>query len=515
MSSFLIGLGGTGAKCVESFINLCAAGLAPPEVHLTLVDQDQSNGNLTRTKTLIGLYSVLQTQLRGAGNNLAPETGLLRTRLTHSQAGLVWYPAQSSGDNTLGDIYNYRVLKPELRDLMDVLYTSAEERDQQLHNGFLGRPKIGAAIFMAADASQALNHLVDDISHALGGNADSANIFLIGSIFGGTGAAGLPTLARKIDQLLQEVGLRDRVNIGGALMLPYFTYQLDLRKGDGVRPSGDQFIDQSISALHYYARLFKTRSPFDHLYVLGWNPLIQVRDLGAGSIEQKNPPLLPELYAALAACRFLTATTHPPGKVFMIGRNDQLELRWDDLPKVVINDGSGHDVKHKLGQLLRFAVAFHYIYAKFLVRNSSNQHPWLFCESEAWFRHLLEKPGVNLGNDTYQTPMENLHEFSKKYLVWIATMIHTCKDVNLEPRLFAPEIYAEPTDGEDSVLHPELSYENRKNFNRLVYDAPGRNLQQLFWELTYAKPHRDHHKLGVFVGSLYDLCAPSTVAIRN
>jgi hypothetical protein len=29
MSYYVIGIGGTGAKCVEAFIHLCAAGLMP------------------------------------------------------------------------------------------------------------------------------------------------------------------------------------------------------------------------------------------------------------------------------------------------------------------------------------------------------------------------------------------------------------------------------------------------------------------------------------------------------
>ena len=42
---FFIGIGGTGAKCAEALIHLCAAGLGPDRCSIMLVDQDEPNGN--------------------------------------------------------------------------------------------------------------------------------------------------------------------------------------------------------------------------------------------------------------------------------------------------------------------------------------------------------------------------------------------------------------------------------------------------------------------------------------
>lgn len=51
MSYYLIGIGGTGARCMESFIHLNGAGLLKDNqaVNLLYVDADVSCGNLTRT----------------------------------------------------------------------------------------------------------------------------------------------------------------------------------------------------------------------------------------------------------------------------------------------------------------------------------------------------------------------------------------------------------------------------------------------------------------------------------
>ena len=56
---YLIGIGGTGARVVEAVLHCCAAGFAPEgltDLTVFLVDPDEGNGNLSRTKTLVAQY---------------------------------------------------------------------------------------------------------------------------------------------------------------------------------------------------------------------------------------------------------------------------------------------------------------------------------------------------------------------------------------------------------------------------------------------------------------------------
>ena len=50
MGYYAIGVGGTGAKCLESLIHLSAAGMMPKsdELHVLFVDPDTSNGSRAR-----------------------------------------------------------------------------------------------------------------------------------------------------------------------------------------------------------------------------------------------------------------------------------------------------------------------------------------------------------------------------------------------------------------------------------------------------------------------------------
>ena len=57
---FLISGGGTGAKVVEAFTHLCAAGIGPKRAHVLLIDADTANGNLNRATATINAYKRLQ-----------------------------------------------------------------------------------------------------------------------------------------------------------------------------------------------------------------------------------------------------------------------------------------------------------------------------------------------------------------------------------------------------------------------------------------------------------------------
>ena len=56
MKNFIIGIGGTGAKCLEHLLYCCSSGLGPEQLWAGMVDQDEANGNISRTKILLSKY---------------------------------------------------------------------------------------------------------------------------------------------------------------------------------------------------------------------------------------------------------------------------------------------------------------------------------------------------------------------------------------------------------------------------------------------------------------------------
>ena len=57
MKNFIIGIGGTGAKGLEHLIHACSAGLGPSNLWAGMVDQDEANGNVSRTKILLNKFT--------------------------------------------------------------------------------------------------------------------------------------------------------------------------------------------------------------------------------------------------------------------------------------------------------------------------------------------------------------------------------------------------------------------------------------------------------------------------
>lgn len=54
---YVIGIGGTGMRCIESFIHLCAIGMFDDtNVNLLALDTDKLNGNFKRLQTLAEQY---------------------------------------------------------------------------------------------------------------------------------------------------------------------------------------------------------------------------------------------------------------------------------------------------------------------------------------------------------------------------------------------------------------------------------------------------------------------------
>ena len=54
---FVLGIGGTGMRCIESLIHICAMGMFDnTEIHLLALDTDKNNGNFARLKEVKEAY---------------------------------------------------------------------------------------------------------------------------------------------------------------------------------------------------------------------------------------------------------------------------------------------------------------------------------------------------------------------------------------------------------------------------------------------------------------------------
>ncbi|HYJ31509.1 MAG TPA: hypothetical protein VEW25_14355 [Allosphingosinicella sp.] len=421
MTNILIGIGGTGAKVVEAALGLFTAGLGPQTVHVGVIDQDRANGNVNRTLARLKSLRRFQRVWGGrssssidwSGDRSAPNRVGLGSVTVEELFGdrALWCP--EGDDLSLTNIIG-QDLSPQQRDLFDLLFMPGEqEQDLQLGEGFRGRAHVGAAALIAAmleDENELVDRLRDLMQTA---DRTPVRIFLVGSAFGGTGAAGFPTLARELHRIRTDPEFTNKgmVSIGGALMLPYFGFARPDKDGEPVVTT-DELLPKAQLALEYYGRLFETERTFDKFYVMGWDPFFNLGYHQPGNFEQRNPPLLPELFAATAAVEFLSQDFDQQDRqdvpVMLSARTDS-GVRWSDFPLAGIAD--------KLGQLIRFSAYWLYFAEQLLNKTS------LFGGGN-WTQPLRGK----MKPVDHQEELESLRAVAYEVLSWAAATQATTKE---------------------------------------------------------------------------------------
>jgi len=280
-----------------------------------MVDADKSNGNVTQTKIIAESYRNLRAALSTRATSsawLEQNCPILRTDLELMEPA-PWNPLKvREGEREIDckQLQEFLQLSPEenatpAEKLLRILYTPSQ-LDANLEEGFLGRPSIGAAVFALTLERKGLGPWEEVFRKA----ADQADdrFFLFGSVFGGTGAAGMPTLPKLLRDFLNEENRgKQQSYFGGALLLPYFEFE-DRKSGNrDLYAHPGEFLANTRAALIHYAENF--RKYYDRLYILGEKPGRMLKGYQPGGSEQKNLPHYVELLAASAALQFLC----PPG----------------------------------------------------------------------------------------------------------------------------------------------------------------------------------------------------------
>ena len=440
MSLYVIGIGGTGAKCLEAITQVAAVGLfGEKAIKLLFVDADESNGNLERAKSSLQKYQKCYRLMSGDKQ----QYNWLKTPI--ESYGL-WSPfGNTSSNKNLASFFNYNTLKqnnPTVGDLFDVLYTK-EEREANLDVGFRGRPAIGSAVMSQVDLDdldeEPWNQLIGQIQADVGSsNSESTKVLLCGSIFGGTGASGLPTIGRLIANKLNKENIRTRVKISCLFVLPYFGFT---RSGsERVYARSEQFLLNTEAALRYYVEQAKL---FDTVYLLGNQNFSQYKfSIGKGT--QRNETHFIELYAALAARHCLRNSSNNQTEVVLISREHKGKLVWKDLP-------DSNQVKNELVNATRFA----YVWLSNIVPEldfAKTQGIKKAPKNIPWFTKFYQSGDLPDFNDSeQQQAIEIISEWCKDFLRWVCD-IHNCDGDNIElfnHKLLAPDNFSYSQRGEE------------------------------------------------------------------
>lgn len=291
---YIFGIGGTGARVLKSLTMLLASGVecGVDTIVPIIIDRDLSNRDLTRTKLLIEDYITVNKIAETNGENRFFRT---KIELLNNELCLQLKDNAQKFDEFIGK----STMSKENQALVEMLF-SDEALAMDMTAGFQGNPNIGSVVLNQFDDSDVFKAFASDFK-------DDRKIFIISSIFGGTGASGFPLL-RKVLQttnvkdangnVLDNWGQVNKAQIGAISVLPY--YQVKAATDDSLVDS-NTFIDKSKAALSYYKTEDKK---IDTLYYIA-DKRTSTYEHHKGGDEQKNNAHFVELAAALSILDFI------------------------------------------------------------------------------------------------------------------------------------------------------------------------------------------------------------------
>src|SRR5574344_349920 len=261
---YIFGIGGTGSRVLRSLAMLLASGVEidTNEIVPIIIDPDSANADLTRTVMLLNDYNSTRDRL----NFTDKKNKFFHAKITREMS------------NYTLPIYN---------------------TNNQKFRSFIGlaemsRENIGSVV---------LNQIVQSRSFTDFANSfqQGDKIFIISSIFGGTGASGFPLLIKTLrtDQTIPNHAIINKAEIGAITLLPYFK----LKQDEESEIDSSTFISKAKSALAYYERNVAVKGQVNALYFLGDNNMGTYDNHEGGANQQNNAHLM-EFLSAVAVIDF-------------------------------------------------------------------------------------------------------------------------------------------------------------------------------------------------------------------
>ena len=207
MAKYIIAIGGTGMRCLESFIHLCAVGMMDKETfHVLLLDTDYNNGNKARTRDLVQTY----IGIRNSSENKLTCGNPLSDSFFSARLIMYEFSPHYEGDRSSFNKIRERStnipteIRNQNQDLADLLFDK-ETQYFDLEHGYRAQTHIGSYLMY--------HEIVDKIRRVQSGEEEreeeglydfieeltedpEARVFIMGSVFGGTGASSIPIIPR-------------------------------------------------------------------------------------------------------------------------------------------------------------------------------------------------------------------------------------------------------------------------------------------------------------------------------
>jgi hypothetical protein len=313
--NYIVCIGGTGTRCFEAANYLAAANLLNSDSYKVItIDKDNENGGTAKAKTSVDGYIRMRNEFANSSMNFEQQfcKPIIERETWDFDAVLNEIKDISSKDRTLAKTLMSNNANDKV--LLNLIF-SEEEQNLELDKGFCGHPSIGAMLFKYVTQDCFINNpkneVLKRIENVFTAGHEKINVFIIGSIFGGTGAAIFPNIAKYFRDKAAASKTPSNIRIGGVLMLPYFSVPNTEEQSETAKITNiktNEFIMKSKIALEQYHEwkvIGDDNSIFDSLYLLGHRPYYCTAESNEnGGSNQKNHFHLVDYYAGDALCHF-------------------------------------------------------------------------------------------------------------------------------------------------------------------------------------------------------------------
>lgn len=287
---FIIGIGGTGMRCLETFTHMCAMGLYDGmEFNVLTLDTDFTNGNKNRTENLIKDYNNIKKTSDSANGSINNNS------FFSAKINLFEFVTDynSNGRKRLTELTNLKSENDEFSDskMLAELFLSEEVQNFDLSHGYRAQTHLGSYLMYHAitDVAKKLKSGIDikdsekqfeQFLNLLFNAKDDARVFVFGSIFGGTGASSIPVIPKALNDALDIYGdgkmsIDKSAKFGATLLTEYFKFKKPSdsqksNKDNAIIADSSFFTLNSQAALQFYQSDPTVKKTYQKMYHVGW-----------------------------------------------------------------------------------------------------------------------------------------------------------------------------------------------------------------------------------------------------
>ncbi len=435
---YLFGIGGTGSRVIKSLTMLLAAGVKSNyDIVPIIIDPDNTGGDLNRTSQILRNYQNIRKKIAGDTpcdffktpiqtlNDVMKDSGKGGATINGFK-----FELDGVANNKFRDFIGYNTLDDSNRGFIELLF-SEDNLNASLEVGFKGHPNIGSVVLNQFTKSDIYKSFADNFQ-------SQDRIFIISSIFGGTGAAGFPLLLKNIRQ--GKIGdkpndILRNAKIGAITVMPYFKVTSD----ENSEIDSHNFITKTKAALNYYATNVTGNNSINSLYYIGDTTTGSYENQEGGN-KQKNDAHFVEIASALSILDF--ANTDDSDVETQEGKAVNPIYKEYGLKKDV------RDViyfKHFYTDSFIKEDLTRYFYFDLFLKNkliSELDHPYAESYSPKIDKNFLSQPFF-----------KTLEEFNREFRIWLG-------ELNRNEIAFKPFRIQPKTDINNNVIDFSIGSEN-------------------------------------------------------